>query len=254
MQTTETTKRHQPGLFEATEPAVYHNARQRFAIAAAGAVERLRERFPGFGLVAREEAGGRWRLWGVAGGPVFWHDGAAEGRNVATPGPSFPDALALRDAIDAGDCDAWVRAELARPRTVYVVACSKTKASERRPARELYTSHLFRLSRAVAERDGDAWAILSAEHGIVAPLAELDPYDTQMADATEADRERLRASVEAFVARFAPGTRFVLLMGRSYASLFDATGADTREPLAGMQIGERRSHLAAELDRTPTLF
>ena len=67
---------------------------------------------------------------------------------------------------------------------VALVSCSADKASERRPAAQLYLGQLFRLSVEWIDLRRDVyhhWAILSAEHGLVMPDWELDPYDTCMA-------------------------------------------------------------------------
>lgn len=61
------------------------------------------------------------------------------------------------------------------------------------PARELYTSTYFRLKREYAETIGDQWAILSAEHGLVFPWEELEPYDTSIDDL---DQEEIEAWAE----------------------------------------------------------
>lgn len=60
---------------------------------------------------------------------------------------------------------------------VALVSCVKSKLSRPAPARELYTSQLFRGFRALAERDFDRWFILSARFGLVEPSRVIPPYE-----------------------------------------------------------------------------
>jgi hypothetical protein len=56
----------------------------------------------------------------------------------------------------------------------------KRKLPTAAPARDLYVSPLFHKGRAYAERAGVPWFILSAQHGLVAPDDELEPYDLRL--------------------------------------------------------------------------
>ena len=58
-----------------------------------------------------------------------------------------------------------------------LVGCVKSKGSVPAPARDLYTSALFRGRRAYVERSCQTWFILSAEHGLVDPDRVLAPYE-----------------------------------------------------------------------------
>ena len=73
-----------------------------------------------------------------------------------------------------------------------IVGCGAAKASETVEARDLYTSSYFAVKRQYAEaavqwartadRKANTWAILSAEHGVLLPRQEVDPYDTTIDD------------------------------------------------------------------------
>jgi hypothetical protein len=73
-----------------------------------------------------------------------------------------------------------------------LVGCGDAKADEPVEARELYTSSYFVLKRRYAEaavqwartadRRANAWAVLSAEHGILPARLETGPYDTTIND------------------------------------------------------------------------
>lgn len=58
-----------------------------------------------------------------------------------------------------------------------LVSCVKSKLPHRVPARALYTSTWFRKTRAIVEASGARWFVLSSRYGLVAPDAEIDPYD-----------------------------------------------------------------------------
>jgi hypothetical protein len=62
-----------------------------------------------------------------------------------------------------------------------LVGCGAAKRPVRSKARDLYTGSLFTAARRHAETTGLPWFVLSAEHGIVHPDREIDPYDTTMA-------------------------------------------------------------------------
>lgn len=134
--------------------------------------------------------------------------------------------------------------------TIVLVGCGSAKIDEPAPARDLYSSNYFKLKRAYAEAVGDAWYILSAEHGLVAPDEILEPYDTTMTDVEPREwekqvREELpQAGVETAI----------VLAGSDY--LEDTTLGDTLDmwypeyeaPTAGKRIGERMQWLADVLE------
>jgi hypothetical protein len=60
-------------------------------------------------------------------------------------------------------------AELTAEVHILLVTCVKSRTARPAAAKDLHTSALFRKDRAYAERAGDPWFILSAEHGLAAP-------------------------------------------------------------------------------------
>jgi hypothetical protein len=66
------------------------------------------------------------------------------------------------------------------PTTVILVGCVKTKADGPHPARDLYTSELFRRRRDYAEAAGVPWYVLSAKHGLLGPDELIEPYDVAL--------------------------------------------------------------------------
>src|SRR5580700_10605924 len=71
---------------------------------------------------------------------------------------------------------------------VALVGCSAQRLAHAAPARELYTSALFRASLAYAEATCGATVIVSAYHGAVAPNALIGPYARNLRLASKADR------------------------------------------------------------------
>lgn len=69
---------------------------------------------------------------------------------------------------------------LGRPRRVALVSCGSKKLCRAAPAKDLYQGALFKAARGWAEANADAWAILSAKHGLLDPEAVIDPYDARM--------------------------------------------------------------------------
>jgi len=73
-----------------------------------------------------------------------------------------------------------------------LIGCGAAKAPETVEARNLYTSSYFAVKRQYAEaavqwagtadRRANSWGILSAEHAVLPPRLEVDPYDTTVDD------------------------------------------------------------------------
>jgi hypothetical protein len=61
-----------------------------------------------------------------------------------------------------------------------LIGCVKSKLGHPAPAKDLYTSALFRKERAYVESTGKPWFILSAKHGLVAPDEVIEPYDVYL--------------------------------------------------------------------------
>lgn len=130
-----------------------------------------------------------------------------------------------------------------------IVACCKQKLEHYAPAKTLYQSLLFKLSRLYAEKVCDRWVILSALHGVVFPDQCLHPYDLDLRTAVAADRLKwVRQTHEALIYHFVPSVRFVVLAGRDYARAVpdDDKQLDIRSlfPLEGMGIGRRINYLS----------
>lgn len=158
----------------------------------------------------------------------------------------------------------WARfATLGRPPRIALVGCGAAKLDHPAPARELYTGDLFRKSIAYAEGRADRVLVLSGRWGLVPLDYVLEPYEYRL---QSADVKRWSHDVvscylgiasrfcdgwvphsgdpaEAKVGHRVPG-ELISLAGREYAEplvhrLREHPHITVRQPLEGMQIGER---------------
>lgn len=137
-----------------------------------------------------------------------------------------------------------------------LVACSKQKLDRRAPARELYSSRLFRMSLEYAERRCQTVYVASALHGLIALDRVLDPYDFSMDQRTKDERILWGAYLVRNVAeRHGEAFDVLVMAGTLYAwpiirALHTRIGwrGEISEPMAGMQIGERLSFLSHALE------
>ena len=115
-------------------------------------------------------------------------------------------------------------------------------------AKDLYDSALFKKSRAYAERGFDAWYVLSAKHGLVAPDAVLEPYNLTLNELGVAARrawaDRVLGQLRSHIAA---GDSVTFLAGKRYREFLEeplrAMGVDVRVPLQGLRIGEQLARL-----------
>ncbi len=145
---------------------------------------------------------------------------------------------------------------------VVLVGCGAAKLSRRAPARELYTSNLFRMSLTYAQKIAavERVFVLSAMHGIVPLDQELKPYERKLSDyGGKQDREAWggrtigQLSDQPSVPPRGQRGELVMLAGKDYveAMVFDARDAGWQlvEPLKGLTRGARLAWLRAELTR-----
>jgi len=136
--------------------------------------------------------------------------------------------------------------------SIALIGCSGPKLKQAAPARQLYTSQLFRSTLAFAERRHDAVYVISAKHELVALDQVVAPYDLTMADVAKEWRvvwgTRVWGSIQS---RHQNVDRQVFIYaGKDYAQPIRRAGfhrATFHEPLAKMQIGQRLRWLRAQL-------
>jgi hypothetical protein len=129
-----------------------------------------------------------------------------------------------------------------------LVGCVKSKLSRAAPARDLYTSPLFRGARCAVERSCERWFILSALHGLVDPDHVLAPYEQTLTGASPSQRrawaQRVLEQVEATFGTDLSGHTFEAHAGQAYFAFglvegLEARGAVVEQPLEGLGLGQR---------------
>lgn len=136
-------------------------------------------------------------------------------------------------------------------RALVLVSCTKSKLDSPAAARDLYCSPAFRFKRALIERDGAAWTILSAMHGLVDPGSVIEPYNLTLVGMGNAARREWSSRVMRDLLPLArQHDRVVALAGKSYieflAAPLIAEGIETVLPLKGLSQGRQLSWLTAQ--------
>ena len=129
---------------------------------------------------------------------------------------------------------------------VGLVGCAAAKLSRPAPARELYTSSLFRKASAYADANSDLWFILSAKHGLVSPDAVLEPYDTKLGtkngppiwDWAEGVAKQLDSALNEL-----PSPELLVLAGDQYQTFLRLRDYVATIPMRGMGIGQQLAFL-----------
>jgi uncharacterized protein DUF6884 len=129
---------------------------------------------------------------------------------------------------------------------VGLVGCVKTKLPHSAPAKDLYTSPLFRGRRAFVECTCDRWFILSAKHGLVDPEVNLAPYDETLSQASRRERSwasRVLATLKERLGDLNSHT-FEIHAGSMYADHglkagLHESGAHVETPAAGLTLGQQ---------------
>lgn len=131
---------------------------------------------------------------------------------------------------------------------VALVSCVKSKLNHPAPARDLYTSTLFREQRQLAESTADAWYILSAEHGVVEPSDVLAPYEKTLNRMRRAERDAWSTKVLAQLERqLPPRGEIIFLAGERYREglipVLESRGYVIEIPLEGLPFGKQLQRL-----------
>lgn len=177
-----------------------------------------------------------------------WHAermAAMRSRSDAAPRKWTAEQEAAAAAQRTADLEARraeLLAELGAAGSCILVSCSASKLDHAAPARELYTSPLFRKARELAERSGRPWAILSAKHGLLDPNTVVEPYDLALSDLKAEDRRNWAGKVRRQLsARWAGLATFEVFAGKLYLEALE--GFEHSQPLEGLQVGERLREL-----------
>lgn len=143
------------------------------------------------------------------------------------------------------------------PRLIGLVGCAATKLPHAAPARELYTSQLFRKASAYAELTCERWFILSAKHGLISPDQVIEPYDAKLGTSSRtsptvhewADRVRGQLAAELVDT---PRVVLVTLAGAQYQTVLRPCQWPFRIPMKGLGIGQQLGWLTDQLAQLNT--
>jgi len=118
-----------------------------------------------------------------------------------------------------------------------LVACTKSKQPYPCAARQMYSpSALFRKASAYCAREYDAWYILSAEYGLLAPDDVIEPYDKTLKTMSAAQRRAWGRKVSAQLKELG-NHQYLAHAGSAY--LRPLSGVNIVNVLAGLRMGER---------------
>lgn len=145
-------------------------------------------------------------------------------------------------------------------RRIVLVGCCAEKLSRIAPARQLYRSALFQKATAYAGTLGCDVYVISAAYGLIRMDDQLAPYDKSMSGMAPEQRAQWARHVAGqldALAAFHDTDRLdvTLLAGESYAGWMPLVSSwcTVRQPLRGMQIGQRLQWLNAQMCE-PELF
>ena len=143
------------------------------------------------------------------------------------------------------------------PRLIGLVGCSSAKLSRPAPARELYTSPLFRKASTYAELTCARWFILSAKHGLLNPDQVVEPYDVKLGTNARTSppihewADRVRGQLATELAD-TPRAVLVTLAGVQYQTVLRPCQWPFRIPMKGLGIGQQLGWLTDQLAQLNT--
>jgi hypothetical protein len=146
---------------------------------------------------------------------------------------------------------AQTRNDLDFANTIVLVSCVRRKLPDPAPARSLYTSTWFWKTRDIVEASGARWFVLSALYGLVAPDAEIAPYDHTLNTLGVAARHEWATDV---LRKLIPEIetagvkRVVMFAGDRYREFLveplQSRGIKVEVPMEGLRIGEQLAWLS----------
>jgi hypothetical protein len=134
------------------------------------------------------------------------------------------------------------------PVRIALVSCVKSKQPSPAPAKDLYTAALFRGMRGFAEANADAWYILSAEHGLLAPDQVTAPYERTLNKMGKAARQEWAERVQRQLETVLPArAEVIILAGERYREglvpFLRSRGYVVSIPLEGLPFGRQLQRL-----------
>lgn len=127
---------------------------------------------------------------------------------------------------------------------IVLVSCVKSKRRVASPAKDLYVSALFRKMRAFAEAHGDAWYILSAQHGLLDSEQVVAPYERTLNRMRKFERTEWSRVVRAQLREALPlRAEVVILAGTRHRESIEPflreCGHPVQVPMRGLDFGNQ---------------
>jgi len=132
--------------------------------------------------------------------------------------------------------------EITTEADLVLIGCVAQKQSHPAPARDLYTSSLWKKRRRYAESTGKPWMILSAEHGLVAPDEVIAPYDRYLESQPRDYREQWSRSTANSVIRVCRSTGATTVEIHAGSAYIDH-GLEAELKRSGIQVLRPLKHL-----------
>ena len=156
----------------------------------------------------------------------------------------------LRRSVDSAPREPGPPPTSGTRHTLYLVSCVKTKRDTRAAAKDLYVSAWFRKARALVEKTGDPWRILSAEHGLLHPDEEVRPYERTLNAMRVKERRAWAEGVLAHIETCLDGVdTVVFLAGQRYREFLEPAlrnrGLAVSVPMIGLTQGRQMQWLDA---------
>lgn len=157
--------------------------------------------------------------------------------------------LALKQAVQTPSAEVPLSEAAPLPRAdLCLVSCVAKKLARSAPARELYTSDLFRKMRDLVEARGWPWFILSAKYGLVAPEQVIEPYEKTLNTMRSAERrDWAEGCLGALEPHLVDVKSVVFLAGARYREFLVPAlanrGIEVHVPMARLPIGKQLAWL-----------
>jgi hypothetical protein len=139
---------------------------------------------------------------------------------------------------------------------IVLISCVNDKNDGPAAARDLYSSTLFIEMRRYAEKFSDAWYILSAKHGLLAPDDVIAKYDLTLNSMAVSDRRAWAQRVGSQLNAVLPKSAEVsILAGEKYfeflVPFLESHGHAVSLPLRGVRLFDRVPRLRQLIDGGP---
>ena len=129
---------------------------------------------------------------------------------------------------------------------IVLISCVSQKLSHKAKARDLYISSLFKYNLKYAESmNPDKIFILSAEHGLLSPEKEIEPYNQTLNTMRSGEIKGWANNVLKQLNKVVDlhNDEFIFLAGEKYRKYLIPNIANYKIPLEGLRIGEQLKFL-----------